>query len=162
MWGTPAVKAPQVRLQEAVRVYYVLLSPRKTVPRSHCTFVVTSQVCAAAPGPAPCPGEAGSTWITPACASVIAAHVHPFMMLHQFSPPPSFHTQSPTSLCSSLQNISPPAKSHHPFISEAVHPPHLPASRSSLCFLGVWMCSPHVHSSSHIPVHPSVQVPACC
>lgn len=50
----------------------------------------------------------------------------------------------------------------HPFISGAVHPPHFPAPCSSLWSLGVWMCSPHVHSSSHIPVHPSVQVPACC
>lgn len=121
--------------------------PHKTVPRSHCAFVGTSQVCAAVLLPAPCPGEVSSTWITPTCMSMTAALVQSFMLWHQFSPPPSFHPQSSEH---SLQNISALAK-RHLFISEAVLPPHLPAPGSSLCSLGVWMCSPHIHSSHTCP-----------
>lgn len=115
--------------------------PCKSVLRNHCTCVGTSRMCAAISVPAPCPGEVISTWMTPACASILAAHARSYVLPHQFPSPPAFPTGTGVEARPkprfALQNVSPPLERLHPFISEAVNPPHLTASRSSLCSLGV-------------------------
>lgn len=62
-----------------------------------------------------------------------AVRAHSYMLLHQFSSPPSFptHTGMEAKPCIALPLLAKHLSSH-PFISEAVHPPHLTASRSSL------------------------------
>lgn len=130
--------------------------PRKTVPRSRCTFVGTSQVCAAILVPAPCPGEVSSTWITPACVSMTAALVQSFMLWHQFSLllPSPLKAQSIPYKTSLLlpKGISSSLRLSSHLTSQLQVPP---------CALWACGCAPHTFTP-HIPVHPSMQVPACC
>lgn len=94
--NTHAVKAPEARdfskLHLSSRCCHL---PHKSVLRNHCTYVGTSQMCAAISVRTPCPGEvSSSTWITPACAPTLAAHAHSYMLPHQFSSLPGFPTRA--------------------------------------------------------------------
>lgn len=116
-------------------------------------------MCAAISVPAPCPGKVSSTWITPVCPSMVAAHAHSYMLLHQWLPHPHRHGGTPktphrsaspckTSLLLLKGSIPSSLKLSTRLISQ-LHAP--------LCALWGCGCAPHVFTS----LHTYLSTPAC-